>query len=62
MQKSMCSPCSTLPLQYVLLMLTGLNIKSNKDQVINTIVYCMAKLSIKSSYSYVVISNLWLVF
>ena len=57
-QQYLCSLCSTMPLQYILVMLTGLK---KKDQVLKLLcIYCMAKLSI-NIYSYVVISTLWLV-
>ena len=43
-QYYLCSLYSTMPLQYVLLVLKGLK---KKDQVLITYVYCMGKLSIK---------------
>ena len=57
-QQYSCSLCSTVPIQYVLLMLTALG-GEKKDQLLNRM-YTAWLSFLCNIYSYVVVSNLWL--
>ena len=51
-QQYLCSLCSTMPLQYVLLMLQAWKERTN----VKVYLYCMAKFSIRCLF---ILSNLW---